>query len=200
MGSISGSVDVDITGGGNPLPFALVTETVTAADESGNAVFTTTGSADLGTVKNALTLAVGISALSFSPSFATVVTAAQAVSAEQEGDPLIPFPIPVGSLSVALQGSLDNESWYDLTGVSEAFASSDGATLPVTLSTTLTATTSGIPLVRYIQAVVTLTLTGNTTLVVHNSSDYNELAYSEPVQVTSLQATLSVYAAADLNG
>lgn len=201
MGSISGSVDVDITGGGNPLPFALVTETVTAADDSGAAVVTAIGSADLGTVTDKFTLAVGLSDAEFSPSFASIITAAFAASSEQFGMPVIPFPVPLGTVDISLQGSLDNTSWYDLADVNASFVTSDGSTLAVgSYPGILTAVVTSGPLVRYVQGTVTLTLAGNVTVSVALYSEPSHSAYSGTVQVTSLQVALSVYAAADLNG
>lgn len=182
MGTISGSVDIDISdsGTGNPLPYELVSaETLTATSTPG--VYT--GSAtDLGTVASNFTLAVTSSAPSFSPNISLPAWLPDGL--ELSGT----YPGPVAAASVTLEGSLDGTSWYPLTTAGGGVWTLDGSTA-IADDSSPGVTEVSAPLARYIRAVVTFTLAALYSV------------YNNPYTaftVTTSSITLSVYAAVQL--
>jgi hypothetical protein len=178
-------------------PYNVFVGGLSASDSSGSAVTTNTyGTIDLGDVRDKFTLAVGLTGASFSPSFATDLAAY--VLAEEDNPGYSggePVPVPVGELSVVLQGSLDGFSWYTLTTANAALATPDGTN--ITAVPTVTEVISGAPspLARYIQAIVTLTLEGNENLTY--GSGAGRPFYSANPIVTSLSLSqVSIWVAA----
>lgn len=198
--SLTGTLNVAVEG--NPLPFGLIVGTLTAANISGTATAVLTGTTDLGTVSNDFTLVTGFTDTTFSPSFSAIVNAALTASSQQYGQPISPtLPITIGSIGVSLQGSLDNQSWYDLTEIYSTITSLDGSTAELPPVLTAMTTPSSTPLARYVSATVTLTLSGNITLTVDSfSSPGGPPAYSGSSTVTSIDTSVSVYVATKLGG
>jgi hypothetical protein len=188
VGTISGSLDIDITGsgGGNPLPIELVAaEALTAASDTGAATATYTGSAvDLSTVASDFTLVGSFSAASLSPSFSLPVWTV-------EGDySSLEETVQIGLCSVTLQGSLDGENWYPLTLASSPLVSIDGATI-VAGAPTVSTTSSGSPLARYLRAVAEVALTGQYYEYIYPGSWTTDL-------IASVSATVTAYVGVQL--
>jgi hypothetical protein len=176
MGTISGDLDITITGsgGGNPLPFALVTaEALTAASTPG--VYTGAAT-DLGTVAACFTIAVTASSASFTPDVTLPAWQPDGVELSSTN------PAPVATADVTLEGSLDGDSWYALATTSAAVATPDGSTAAA-VNAFPAVTATGSPLARYIRSVITFELNALYSVYENPYTSYT---------VTSASLTVSV--------
>jgi hypothetical protein len=176
-------------------PYNLYVGDLTASNGSGSAVTEqTVGTLDLGEVFDKFTLSLGTSDASFSPTFATAAAGyVAAVAAAHNFTQSSPIPIPVGNVTVVLQGSLDGFSWYDLLSATTELATLDGSTVIPEVTTAVIVEPS--PLARYLQAEITLTLTGIESLIVTASN--SSFDYSASATVTALTSQISVYVATE---